>query len=347
MGALELISPPLVNSANPWATTLEQLKELYLSPFTGAITTRTCTLNGFAHDDDIHQFAFFDSASLSPVPGETDRNPPSGSVESAAGLASLNTLGYSPISLFDTLKYTERILESLTPEQLQKQKPVIFSITGSIDELTECIDIIEEAQRRLPIPLLVEINLSCPNIPNKAPPAFSKAGLVEYLDALHAYQGPVTGHGTTFLPLRFGIKTPPYSNPDNFTTLRDALLQSCKDTPTGKVPISFITATNTLGCSLLPSPLAHDKPHLGSADGMGIGGLAGAALHPISLGNVKMIRAMLDSDEKLKQVKIIGVGGVSDGNGFKRMKAVGATVVGVGTALGARGVQVFEEVIEK
>src|ERR1700761_7488167 len=104
MGALQLISPPLVNSANPWATTLEQLKELYLSPFTGAITTRTCTLNGFAHNDDIHQFAFFETASLDPVPKDSSRNPPSGSLDNIAGVASLNTLGYSPISLFDTLK---------------------------------------------------------------------------------------------------------------------------------------------------------------------------------------------------------------------------------------------------
>jgi dihydroorotate dehydrogenase (fumarate) len=350
MGALQLISPPLVNSANPWATTIEQLKELYLSPFTGAITTRTCTLNGFAHDDTIHQFAFFETASLDLVSNENGRNPPSSSLYTIAGVASLNTLGYSPISLFDTLKSIELILENLSSEQLEKRKPVIVSITGSIEELTKCIGIIETQQRILSIPLFVEINLSCPNIPNKPPPAFSKAGLLEYLDALHDFLvEPVTGHGTTYLPLRFGIKTPPYSNPDNFTTLRDALLQSCKDgrAGSGALPISFITATNTLGCSLLPNPLAHDKPHLGSADGMGIGGLAGAALHPISLGNVRLLRTMLDSDDSLRQVEIIGVGGVSDGSGFQRMKAAGATVVGVGTALGARGVQIFAEVLGK
>lgn len=80
---------------------------------------------------------------------------------------------------------------------------------------------------------------------------------------------------------------------------------------------------------------------------MGIGGLAGAALHPISLGNVRLLRTMLDSDDSLRQVEIIGVGGVSDGSGFQRMKAAGATVVGVGTALGARGVQIFAEVLGK
>jgi len=42
---------------------------------------------------------------------------------------------------------------------------------------------------------------------------------------------------------------------------------------------------------------------------------------------------MLDQHECLKQVDIIGVGGVSDGAGMQRMMDAGATYVGVGTAL--------------
>ena len=52
-------SPPLLNSANPWATTKEDLQTLYDCPYTGAVTIRTGVLGGFAHDDTIHQYRFF------------------------------------------------------------------------------------------------------------------------------------------------------------------------------------------------------------------------------------------------------------------------------------------------
>ncbi|KAI8150985.1 Dihydroorotate dehydrogenase, partial [Colletotrichum sp. SAR 10_71] len=53
------ISPPLLNSANPWCTTLSDLKALHASPHTGALTTRTSLLAGFAHSDARHQYTFF------------------------------------------------------------------------------------------------------------------------------------------------------------------------------------------------------------------------------------------------------------------------------------------------
>jgi len=119
--------------------------------------------------------------------------------------------------------------------------------------------------------------------------------------------------------------------------IRDALLSFAPD-----VPISFITATNTLGSALLLGPDL--QPALKSGDGTGVGGLAGAPLHPLALGNVRALRAMCDSESALKAIQIIGIGGVSDSVGFARMKAVGASAVGVGTALGRRGVGIFEEI---
>ena len=110
------------------------------------------------------------------------------------------------------------------------------------------------------------------------------------------------------------------------------------------IPISFITATNTLGCSLLLSSDPDLTPVLNSSDGSGVGGLAGAPLHPLALGNVRALRRMCDGDAALKAIQIIGVGGVSDAAGFRRMKAVGASAVGVGTALGRKGVKVFGEI---
>jgi hypothetical protein len=41
------VSPPLLNSSCAWSSDLAQLKALYDSPYTGAITTRTATLSGY------------------------------------------------------------------------------------------------------------------------------------------------------------------------------------------------------------------------------------------------------------------------------------------------------------
>lgn len=41
------IDPPLINTSCAWASDFDQLKELYGCPFTGAVTTRTATLDGF------------------------------------------------------------------------------------------------------------------------------------------------------------------------------------------------------------------------------------------------------------------------------------------------------------
>jgi hypothetical protein len=44
------ISPPLLNSSCAWSSDLCQLRELYMSTYTGAITTRTATVDGFQED---------------------------------------------------------------------------------------------------------------------------------------------------------------------------------------------------------------------------------------------------------------------------------------------------------
>ncbi len=117
-------------------------------------------------------------------------------------------------------------------------------------------------------------------------------------------------------------------------------------------PLDFITAVNTLGSSLLLSSTSAESGPQGtgtgnainSAAGTGIGGLAGAPLHPLALGNVRTIKTMLAQHEELRRIAIIGVGGVEDVDGYWRMRHVGADAVGIGTALGRKGVKVFEEI---
>lgn len=159
------IDPPLLNSANPWATTLDDLRALYDSPYTGAVTTRTCTLEGFAHDNDVHQYTFFNPETLNSSP---DPN------VSGDNTGSLNTLGYSPISLpklVDLLlvfseELRKRHEDSSNTKLARKDKPFIVSITGTPDELKQCYSAIKPKFLQLTqeFPIYIEINLSCPNI---------------------------------------------------------------------------------------------------------------------------------------------------------------------------------------
>lgn len=328
--------PPLLNSANPWATTKDDLEALYICPHTGAVTIRTACANGFHHDSATHQYCFFEPQSQTlrghsvgahplfpPIPGDS--------------ISSLNTLGYSPFSVHDYLQIIDDLLLSFNLNG-KPVKPIIFSVAGSIAEVLDHYRSISHLQLKLnrsqsvSARLLMEINLSCPNIAGKPPPAYSKEDLLQYLiPLLDADPGGSES-------IQVGIKTPPYTYQTQFDELISALLESSK----GRCPISFITATNTLGSSLVLSESL--TPTLNSSTGAGIGGLAGSALHPLALGNVATIRRMLDAHKSLQNIEIIGVGGVNDSAGYKRMKAVGAAAVAVGTALGSQGLMVFERI---
>ncbi|EMD61494.1 hypothetical protein COCSADRAFT_162941 [Bipolaris sorokiniana ND90Pr] len=364
------IDPPLLNSANPWCTTLSQLQDLYTNPHTGAITTRTSlpssTNKGFPHDPSIHQFTFFTPDTLSSSTPNTDLS------DDASTTGSLNTLGYSPIPLSEYISYVQIISNthctSVPLHSRTTHKPIIISVTGTADQVVQCYRQIRTCQRTVRMQLAMEINLSCPNIPEKPPPAYSRGELAEYLRGLgremslqqqSKENGQGDGEGGNEAEVAIGIKTPPYTYHDQFQSLIDALLD-CSEK--GSCPVGFITAVNTLGSSLLvapscfsattsstattisPSTTTSFHPTLASANGTGIGGLAGTPLHPLALGNVYTITQMLAQHEVLRGVQVIGVGGVADKEGYRRMRGVGARAVGVGTALGRKGVGVFEEI---
>ncbi|KAF9776055.1 hypothetical protein IL306_005812 [Fusarium sp. DS 682] len=310
-------SPPLLNSATPWATDLNDLLAIASSPSTGAITTRTSLINGFSHQHEQHQYLFFNPHSVNPNQGtSSNQTPPKGHTEDAT--ASLNNLGYSPITLDGYLGFIAEIARRLPGSR----KTFIVSVTGSPEDIQKSYERIEAASKTLPFPLAMEVNLSCPNIPGAPPPAYGGDALRKYLDLLPRNPS---------LPV--GIKTPPYTHHGQFATLIETLLPAASS-------LSFITATNTLGsCLILESEqLGPQLP------GSGVGGMAGPPLHPLALGNVSTLRKMLDQVPELSHVKIIGVGGVRDGDGYRRMRAVGAYAVAVGTGLGKQGPGVFERI---
>ncbi|KAK4065172.1 uncharacterized protein Triagg1_8611 [Trichoderma aggressivum f. europaeum] len=326
------LHPPLLNTASPWATSRAHLAALLRCPSVGAVTTRTSLVAGFPHAPDTHRYALFDPATG--AASATFSGPPEDSNDNEAGrpdlradkmpLASLNTLGYSPLPLSEYLSIISSLASSTPP------KTIIISVTGSPAEILTCHTLISSHAPSVPFPLAMEINLSCPNIPNLPPPAYSPSSLSSYLDILPSESA---------IPI--GIKIPPYTHAGQFDDLVSCLISSEPNHPPAS-KLSFLTATNTLGSCLLLDPDSSSDDAL--LPGGGIGGMAGPPLHPLALGNVATLRRRFDADPRLAHLDIIGAGGVYDGQGYKRMRRVGAVAVGIATALGRQGVGVFASI---
>lgn len=310
-------SPPLLNAACPWATDLSYLRPLYASPSTGAITTRTSLVDGYPHDDGVNTFLFFDANGHD----STAKAPSSAPAADSTRTSSLNSFGLSPIPLAGYLA----MIRTLAAENPTSKKPIIVSVTGTPESTGEAIRQVQALASEVHIPLAVELNLSCPNVPGHPPPAY-------YAEELRAFLSAIP----EFPSLPIGLKTPPYTHADQF----EMLVVSLAALP-GRV--SFLTSTNTLGnCVVMAAQFGGDGPQLVLPSDGGFGGMAGPAIHPLSLGNVMSLRRLLDQHGL--EIDIIGVGGVADAHGYKRMRKVGARFVGVATALGKQGSAVFDRI---
>lgn len=314
-------------------------------------------LGGFPHDPAIHRFAFFNPTNGRNQDPQTYSYPetvpdPSNGVTNGGQTtpanahktisydksvlpgprpdewsASFNNLGYSPVTLQQYLSMLRDLGQQVSPGA--RRKAAIISVTGTEEELPQCASLIASFQDMIPFQLAMEVNLSCPNISGSSPLAYDREKLTSYLKALP--EGP---------QIPVGIKLPPYTYKEQFQMLKSALSEA-----EVTKRISFITAVNTLGsCCIM-----EDGEHTGqqTLPYGGLGGMAGPPLHPLALGNVVQLREHTLVDE-LQDIELIGVGGVSDGKGFNRMRSMGCSFVALATALGkAGGPQVFVDIAKE
>jgi dihydroorotate dehydrogenase (NAD+) catalytic subunit len=96
-----------------------------------------------------------------------------------------------------------------------------------------------------------------------------------------------------------------------------------------------ITAVNSMGPGMIINIEAR-KPILSFK----VGGVTGDALRPIA------IRCVYDLYKAVK-IPIIGVGGISTGRHAIEMMMAGASVVGIGTGVYYRGIEIFKRVCEE
>ncbi|KAF8557377.1 FMN-linked oxidoreductase [Imleria badia] len=314
------ISPPLINTACAWASDEPQLTALFDCPYTGAVTTRTVTLGGF-NEDASHTVAFFKDS-----------------------LSSINSYGYSPHPLFSYIGPGGWI-RSILKRSPDASKPFIISITEShatdLRLMLNAIQGLRAAQQGWASRIAIELNTSCPNIPARSPASYDPTGpaLAALLDVLAEFFWKDTS-------LTIGVKLPPYVAGAQIADVVQTIATYSRVDPfsdTSVNPIAFLTCTNTLGNSLVFADQVEGATGEFAVP-PGVGGLAGEAIHALSLGNVYAFSKLLaaSEDSALRQIVVIGAGGITSAEAVARMHRAGAKVVGSATLLGKLGVAAFE-----
>jgi dihydroorotate dehydrogenase (NAD+) catalytic subunit len=190
--------------------------------------------------------------------------------------------------------------------------PLIASIFGhTVDEFARVAHRISEGQ-----PHLIEVNISCPNVQAEFGRPFA-------LDADAAAAVTRAVKAETSIPIT--VKLSP--NTPDLVAIAQAVVSAGADA---------LTAVNTLGPGMLID-LESGQPILANR----VGGVSGPAIRPIAVRCVYDLAAAVD--EHVKDVPIVGTGGVRSGRDALEMIAAGATLVGVGSAVYGPGPEVFAQ----
>ena len=183
--------------------------------------------------------------------------------------------------------------------------PIIASVfADTIYDFGTIARFADEAQ-----PDLIEINISCPNIDHRYQHVFAT-------DPYVAAQVTHRVKQNTDIPVL--VKLSP--NVTSIAKVAEAVAEAGAD---------GITAINSLGPGLILD-VETRRPVLAH----GAGGVSGPAIRPIAVRCVRDICAAVD-------IPVVAVGGVTTGRDVVEMLLVGATAVGVGSAVFYRGIDVF------
>jgi dihydroorotate dehydrogenase (NAD+) catalytic subunit len=189
--------------------------------------------------------------------------------------------------------------------------PVIASIFAeTIYDFGTIARFISEAE-----PHLIEVNISCPNIDDRYRQMFAADPYVVAQVTRWVKQN-------TEIPIL--VKLSP--NVTDVAKIARTAVEAGAD---------GITAINSLGPGLILD-VETCRPVLAH----GTGGVSGPAMRPIAVRCVRDICRAVD-------VPVVAVGGVTSGRDVVEMILVGATAVGIGSAIHYRGMEVFREVCQE
>lgn len=215
---------------------------------------------------------------------------------------SINSMGLPNLGY---LAYAE-----LIPELKQFGKPVIASIAGLCeDDFLTMARVINQAN-----PDLIEVNLSCPNIPGKPQIAYDPVDSERLLKRVRP-----------LITVPMGVKLPPYFDPAHHAVMAEVI---------GRCGVDYLNLINSVGNGLVIDP-KRETPVIKPKGGFG--GLGGALIKPVALANVRAFWKLLAG-----RIPIIGTGGVMQGSDAFEHVLCGASAVQVGTVLVEEGLGVFE-----
>lgn len=219
----------------------------------------------------------------------------------------INAVGLSNPGVEVMVHEIRRAREQLMPLGV----PVIASIfANTIYDFGTLARYITEAE-----PDMIEANISCPNIDARYEQMFAASPYVSAQVTRRIKEN-------TDIPLI--VKLSP--NVDQIVEVAEAVIEAGADA---------ISAINSLGPGMLID-IETACPVLSNR----IGGVSGPAIRPIA------VRCVYDICRAVN-VPVIGIGGVNSGRDLIEMLLVGATAVGIGSAVNYRGMAVFEQAIDE
>jgi dihydroorotate dehydrogenase (fumarate) len=264
----------VMNASGALCVTREELTALGRSR-AGAIVTKSMTVEAREGNPSPRYFGF-----------------PGGSINSMG----LPNLGY-------------RAYAELIPELKRFGKPVIASVAGLCeDDFPMIARVINEAA-----PDLIEINLSCPNIPGKPQIGYDADASERLIKRVRP-----------LITVPMGVKLPPYFDPAHHQLMGNVI---------GRCGVDYLNLINSVGNALVVNP---DDGAVVIKPKGGFGGLGGAIIKPVALANVRAFYKHFEG-----AMPIIGTGGVLNGVDAFEHLLCGASAVQVGTALVEEGVQAF------
>lgn len=202
-----------------------------------------------------------------------------------------------------------RAYAELIPELKRFGKPVIASVAGLVED---DFPIIAEAINAAG-PDLIEVNLSCPNIPGKPQIGYDAEASERLMKRVRK-----------IITVPMGVKLPPYFDPAHHTLMGNVI---------GRCGVDFLNLINSVGNGIVVDPKTEAvviKPK------GGFGGLGGAIIKPVALANVRAFWKHFDG-----RMPIIGTGGIVNGVDAFEHVLCGASAVQVGTVLVEEGIDVF------
>lgn len=277
----------IMNASGALCTTEQHLHQLALSN-SGAIISKSCTTN------------------------PRDGNPLPRYHYSDMSFTSINSMGIPNLGSDFYIKYKNT------------KKPYIISIAETKPhEFDNIINDIKNNNDNDNNSVLIECNLSCPNVINHGQAcsiiAYDFLLLEQKLQELNELC-----HDTN---ITLGVKLPPYFDPHHFDIVSQLII---------KYNINFITTINSLPNGLIVDPITETtciKPK------NGIGGIGGDPCKPIALSNVYQFYTRLPPN-----IHIIGCGGIRNGTDVFEFILCGASAVQIGTAFIEEGTDIFQRI---